>query len=93
MKKILENVELYKKLKEEVGYIENMKFKDTTVAAKLYADQRKALVELYTAKIEPKIVSYENHINSITKSFHMTVNLNKNLEYKINKYEHLFSLD
>lgn len=48
---ILENIELYKKLKEEVGYIENMKFKDTTVAAKIYADQQIVNVKIYLTKI------------------------------------------
>lgn len=87
---ILENIELYKKLKEEVGYIENMKFKDTTVAAKIYADQRKALVEFYTAKIENKTVYQDDHIKNITQSFQKALSINKNLKYKISKYEQLF---
>ena len=87
----LENkIELYNELKTKVEMIENKTYKDTSLFAKIYADQRKVLFDIYTAKVTDKIVLKDSYIRRTTQDFHGIIEQNKNLEYKICKYEQLF---
>lgn len=84
------NIQLYNELKLGIEKIESKKFNETKLLAKIYADYRKALIDIYTAKINGLTFSQEAHIRNITKSFNDVLALNKDMEYKISKYEQLF---
>lgn len=75
---------------ELVKNIESKKFKDTVLFAKIYADQRKALVELQKARIENKPINIQFVMGQLTNTLNEMTRKYKELEYKLTKYEQLF---
>lgn len=82
--------EFYENLLKTIENIEDKKFKDTKLFAAIYADQRKALVQLYNEKLTFKAKDTDAHIKALTDSFHEVLKKSKEYQYKLAKYEQLF---
>lgn len=85
-----EKINILKQIEEAVNKIENSRFKDTSIFAKLYADQKKAIIDLNRAKIERCSIKAIEHINALEYALNKSNLERKEYEYTIAKYEQLF---
>ena len=89
-KEIIENINYLKKLKEVELNLQKSGFKETDIFAKLYYEQRKALVDFYTAKIKDLPIGAAEQIKQLKDSWNTVLYEKKQIEYTLYKYEQLF---
>ena len=87
---ITENIKYLKELKNAELKIENSVFKDTDIFARLYADQRRTLADIYTAKINNLNINATEHIQQLKDGWNIVLYEKKQIEYTLYKYEQLF---
>lgn len=85
-----EKINVLKQIEEAANKIENSGFKDTSIFAKLYADQKKAIIDLNRAKMDRGSIKAIEHINALEYALNKSNLERKEYEYTIAKYEQLF---